>query len=199
MRPHDRRRPDDQFAVRRQDIEQIDPIAKPVAINRHRRRGHDPQPIAQVRLVLVRRRGHPHLEHGFRHRFGVTELGFVLDAQEHDCSAVDGHRQYGQVKKYDRWISSPTRQAGGLDAVEEREQPALEDLADVDIAQLAVEPARAGARPRWHIHRRRRRRSPGATRGSGRRKSGRRAGKSGFRTRKRITPTGSTRSRSTRR
>ena len=32
-------------------------------------------------------------------------------------------------------------EAGGLDAVEEREQPALEDLADVDVAQLAVEPA----------------------------------------------------------
>ena len=69
--------------VGREDIEQVDPIAEPVAIDRHRRRGNDPQVIAQVRLVLVRRRGHPHLEDGLRHRFGIAELGLVLDAKQH--------------------------------------------------------------------------------------------------------------------
>ena len=53
-RVNDSRLANDQFAVGRQDVKQIHPIAKPIAIDRDRCRGHDPQPIAQVRLILIR-------------------------------------------------------------------------------------------------------------------------------------------------
>ena len=128
--------------VRRQDVEQVDPVAEAVAIDRHRRRRGDPQPVAQVRLVLVRRRGHPHLEDGLGDRFGIGQLGLVLDAEQHDESPSGAlSRALTHVKKIGPLDLVTDAVAGGLDAVEEREQAAFEDLADVDVAELAVEPA----------------------------------------------------------
>ena len=47
----------------------------------------------------------------------------------------------GQVKKYAWWISLPMRLQVSWMPARNEPQPLVEDLADVDVAQLAVEPA----------------------------------------------------------
>ena len=67
VRPHDRRGPDRQFLVGDDQVEQIDAVAHAVAVRGDGRIGGDFQPIAEVRLVLVRGRRHAHFQHRLRH------------------------------------------------------------------------------------------------------------------------------------
>ncbi len=77
--PYDRRGADDQFSIGREDVEEIDAVAEAVSVDGHGCPRHDLEPVAEVGLVFVGWWRHSHLEDGFRHRFRITEFGFVED------------------------------------------------------------------------------------------------------------------------